>query len=135
MSGARPGRQRHASGAPWEGRYGYSRAVRVGDVVAVSGTTAVDEAGRTVGADAGAQARYAFAKALGALAALGASAEDVVRTRMYVLDIARDGDAVGLAHAEALGDVRPAATLVEVRALVAPDLLVEVEMDAVVGGS
>jgi enamine deaminase RidA (YjgF/YER057c/UK114 family) len=93
----------------------------------------VDEGGRTVGEDAGAQARFAFAKALDALAALGASAADVVRTRTYVTDIARDADAVGHAHAEAFGDVRPAATMVEVRALVAPGLFVEVELDAVVG--
>lgn len=126
-------RQRHATGAPWEGRYGYSRAVRVGSTVAVSGTVAVDERGRTVGADVGEQARHAFATALGALAALGAGPGDVVRTRMYVVDIARDGDAVGLAHAEAFGDARPATTLVEVRALIRPDLLVEVELDAVVG--
>lgn len=129
------GRQRHASGAPWEARYGYSRAIRAGNAVAVSGTTAVDEAGRTVGADAGAQARYAFAKALDALAALGGEPADVVRTRMYVVDIARDAEAVGRAHAEVFGGAPPASTMVEVRALVAPDLLVEVELDAVVGGS
>lgn len=126
-------RRHHTSGTVWEDRYGYARAVRVGDVVAVSGTTAVDETGRTVGDDAGAQARYAFDKALRALAALGASAADVVRTRMYVVDITRDADAVGLAHAEVFGASRPAATMVEVRALIAPDLLVEVELEALAG--
>lgn len=129
------GRQRHASGTVWEARYGYSRAVRAGNVVAVSGTVAVDEAGQTVGEDAGAQARYAFDKALRALAAVGGQPADVVRTRMYVTDIARDADAVGRVHADVFGEARPAATMVEVRALVAPDLLVEVELDAVVGGS
>lgn len=128
-------RQHHASGTVWEDRYGYSRAVRLGDVVAVSGTTAVDEAGQTVGADAYAQARYAFEKAARALRALGATEADAVRTRMYVVDIARDHDAVGRAHAEVFGAARPAATMVEVAALIAPDLLVEVEVDAVVGGS
>lgn len=128
-------KQHHASGAPWEDRYGYSRAVRLGDVVAVSGTTAVDESGATVGADAYTQALYAFQKAARALRALGASEADAVRTRMYVVDIARDHDAVGRAHAEVFGEARPAATMVEVAALIAPDLLVEVEVDAVVAGS
>ncbi len=113
------------SGAPWEGRYGYRRAVRIGDVVAVSGTTAA-------GPDAYAQARAAFATALDALAALGGRPEDVVRTRMYVVDIA-EAEAVGRAHAEAFGAHPPAATMVEVAALIAPELLVEVELDAVVG--
>lgn len=113
------------SGAPWEDRYGYRRAVRIGDVIAVSGTTAP-------GADAYAQARAAFATALDALATLGGRPEHVVRTRMYVVDIA-EADAVGRAHAEAFGDHPPAATMVEVSALIAPELLVEVELDAVVG--
>ena len=118
-------RQSVTSGAEWEGRYGYRRAVRVGDVVAVAGTTAP-------GPDAGAQARAAFRVALDALAALGGRPEDVVRTRMYVVDI-DDHEAVGRAHAEAFGAHPPAATMVEVSALIAPGLLVEVELDAVVG--
>ena len=121
-----PGRRTATSGAEWEGRYGYRRAVRVGNVVAVSGTTAP-------GADAYAQARAAFQTALTALAELGGGAADVVRTRMYVVDIARDAEAVGRAHREAFGAAPPAATLVEVRALIGPGLLVEVEVDAVVG--
>lgn len=128
-------RQHHATGTPWEDRYGYSRAVRLGDVVAVSGTTAVDEDGRTVGADAYTQARYAFEKAARALRALGATEADAVRTRMYVVDIARNHDAVGRAHAEVFGAARPAATMVEVSGLIAPDLLVEIEVDAMVRGS
>lgn len=119
------GRREVTSGAEWEGRYGYRRAVRIGDVVAVSGTTAP-------GPDAYTQARVAFATALAALAALGGRPEDVLRTRMFVVDIA-EADAVGRAHAEAFGGCPPAATMVEVSALIAPELLVEVELDAVVG--
>lgn len=125
MSRAAPPRRSVTSGAEWEERYGYHRAVRVGNVAAVSGTTAP-------GPDAYTQARAAFAVALEALAELGAGAADVVRTRMYVTDIARDAEAVGRAHREAFGAAPPAATMVEVRALVTPDLLVEVEVDAVV---
>jgi enamine deaminase RidA (YjgF/YER057c/UK114 family) len=119
------GRREVSSGAEWEDRYGYRRAVRIGDVVAVSGTTAP-------GPDAYTQARVAFATALAALAALGGRPEDVLRTRMFVVDIA-EADAVGRAHAEAFGGCPPAATMVEVSALIAPELLVEVELDAVVG--
>ena len=113
------------SGAEWEGRYGYCRAVRLGDVVAVSGTTAS-------GPNAYSQAQAAFATALDALATLGGRPEDVIRTRMFVVDIA-EADAVGRAHAEAFGGHPPAATMVEGSALIAPELLVEVELDAVVG--
>ncbi len=112
------------SGAEWEGRYGYRRAVRIGDIVAVAGTTAP-------GPDAGAQARAAFRIALDALAALGGRPEDVIRTRIFVTDIG-EADAVGQVHAEAFGGHPPAATMVEVAALLAPDLFVEVELDAVV---
>ena len=121
---SRPARTSATSGAEWEDRYGYRRAVRVGGVVAVSGTTAP-------GADAYAQATAAFRVALGALAELGGGVEHVVRTRMYVVDMA-DADAVGRAHREAFGAAPPAATLVGVSALIRPDLLVEVEVDAVV---
>ena len=121
-----PTRRTATSGAEWEDRYGYRRAVRVGDWIAVSGTTAP-------GADAYAQARAAFQIALAALEGLGGGVADVVRTRMYVVDIARDAEAVGRAHREAFGAAPPAATMVEVRALIGPELLVEVEVDAVVG--
>ena len=120
-------RQSVTSGAEWEARYGCRRAVRIGDAVAVSGTTAP-------GPTAGAQARAAFRVALDALRALSGRPGHVIRTRMYVVDIA-DAEAVGLAHAEAFGTHPPAATLVEVSALIAPDFLVEVELDAVVAGA
>lgn len=119
-------RQSVPSGAEWEARYGYRRAVRLGDVIAVAGTTAP-------GSDAGSQARAAFRIALDALAELGSRPEDVIRTRMYVTDMS-DHEAVGEAHREAFGAHPPAATMVEVAALIAPDLLIEVELDAVVAG-
>ena len=116
-------RQSVTSGAPWEARYGYRRAVRIGDTVAVSGTTAP-------GPDAYTQAQAAFRIALDALGQLGGTPADVIRTRMYVVDMA-DHPAVGRAHAEAFADAPPAATMVAVSALVAPDLKVEIELDAV----
>ena len=125
-------RQRVSSGSPFEGVFGFSRAVRVGDRVFVSGTVAWNEAGELVGAgDMYAQAKQAIGNIEAALREAGASLSDVVRTRMFVTDIARFGE-VARAHAEAFGEVRPAATLVAVSALVAPELLVEIEADAVV---
>lgn len=120
------------SGSPWEPVVGYSRALRVGDLVYVAGTTAVDADGQVVGeGDAGAQARYIFDKIGRALAATGASLADVVRTRIYVTDMSR-WEAVGLAHGEVFKDVRPVSTLVEVSRLIDPRLLVEIEAEAVV---
>jgi enamine deaminase RidA (YjgF/YER057c/UK114 family) len=125
-----------SSHAPWESRVGYSRAVRVGDVIHVTGTTATVPGGGRVGeGDAGAQARQALASIQAALEALGASMRDVVRTRIYVTDIERDWEAVGLAHAEVLGSVRPATTMVEVRRLIEDWMLVEIEADAIVGAA
>ena len=127
------GRRQIGSKAPWEAAFGYSRAVRLGPHVWVSGTVGIGPDGEAVAPDAYHQAKRALAIVEEALAALGAARADVVRTRLYVVDAARDAEAVGRAHGEAFGDVRPATTLVEVRALIRPDLVVEVEAEAYVG--
>lgn len=130
--GARRERRRVSSGTVWEEQVGYSRAIRAGNLVFVSGTTATDDEGNLVGgADPEAQAAYIIEKIGRALAALGASLEDVVRTRVYVAH-AGDWEAVGRAHARFFGETRPANTLVEVSALIGDGYLVEIEADAVV---
>lgn len=111
---------------------GYSRAVRAGSWVAVAGTTAADGPGRAVGGDdAGEQTREALRRIAAALEQVGSRLEDVVRTRLFVTDISR-WEEVGRAHGEVFGNIRPASTMVQVSALIAPELLVEIEVDAVV---
>lgn len=122
-----------ASGAPWESIVGYSRAVRTGSLVFVAGTTATGEDGAVVGPnDVYAQTRQALKNVESALARAGASLSDVVRTRIFITDIDRWEEA-GRAHGEVFGGIRPAATMVEVSRLITPELLVEIEVDAVIG--
>jgi len=127
-------RRNVTTGAKWEEVVGYSRLVQAGPHVFVTGTTAWLPSGGYAGAgDAGAQARQAIKNIERALAEVGAGLKDVVRTRLFLVDIRRDWEAVGRAHAEAFGDVRPATTMVEVSRLIEEWMLVEIEADVVIG--
>ena len=124
-------RQRVSSGTHWEDRVGYSRAVRAGNEVHVSGTTATDDDGNVVApGDPYEQTKHAIGLVTEALEAASASRSDVVRTRLFVVDV-DDWEAVGRAHEEAFGEIRPATTMVEVSRLIDDDLVVEVEAVAI----
>lgn len=123
-----------SSGSVYEPLVGYSRAVRVGDFVFIAGTTAGSPDGAVGGNDAAAQAREVFARLAVALEQAGATFGDVVRTRIYLKSIA-DFDAVGRVHGEFFGEIRPATTAVEVSALAADDMLLEIDVDAIIGSA
>lgn len=124
-------RQNIPSGAPWEPIVGYSRAVRVGNTIHVAGTAAVDEQGQIVGVgDAAAQAAYILRKIETALQQAGASMSDVVRTRIFVLDI-NEWEQIGRAHGAVFGAIRPVTTMVQVSRFIDPQMLVEIEAEAI----
>ena len=125
---------RTTGSSPYEGRYGFSRAVRVGESIIVSGTAPVEPDGSSTPGDAAAQARRCFAIILKAIEDLGGSVSDVFRTRMFITDPA-DADAVGAVHGEVFRDVRPAATMVVVKALLRDEWRVEIEAEALISNA
>lgn len=125
--------QRTASASPFEAAFGFSRALRRGNRILVAGTGPIEPDGSSTPGDAAAQARRCFAIAIAAIEELGGTAEDVVRTRMFITD-ASDGDAIGAVHGAIFGDIRPAATMVIVAALLRAEWRVEIEAEAVLGG-
>ena len=128
-------RKNISTGSKWEPIIGYSRAVRMGNVIFVSGTTATDASGAIVGPnDPAAQTRQCFRNIEAALKQAGATLKDVVRTRLYVTDISQ-WEAYGRVHGEIFGDVRPATAMVEVSKLISPEMMVEIEVDAVIDGA
>jgi enamine deaminase RidA (YjgF/YER057c/UK114 family) len=121
-----------SSGAKWEDIVGYSRAVRVGNIVEVAGTTAVDERGEIIGVNNPyEQTKYILQKIKKALAEAGASLKDVTRTRMFVTDISK-WEEIGRAHGEFFREIKPAASMIEVKGLISPGLLVEIEVTAII---
>lgn len=125
-------RQRASSGSPFEATIGFSRGIRVGNRILVSGTAPVEDDGSSTPGDAEAQAERCLAVIVRTIEQLGGTAEDVVRTRQYLVDAA-DGDAVGRAHGRWFGDIRPASTMIVVAALLRPEWRVEIEAEAEVG--